>query len=123
MDWGSCPLVFPPMATKKIIESDISGKAGASTVTFGLSDTWYEIDLTNDEAKGLQKALDDYLQLARKAARREATPRFVPETTVEERAQIRQWAWANGYEELSERGQIPKAIYHAYMDATTKKRR
>lgn len=107
------------MAIKKIIESDISGKAGATTVSFGLKDTWYEIDLTTDEAKELEQALADYLSKSRKASRREASPRFVPETTPQERAEIRRWAWANGYEDLSERGQIPTAIYHAYQQAHT----
>ena len=44
------------MAIRNIVESDISGKPDAATVTFGLGDTWFEIDLT-DEERGW---VDDY---------------------------------------------------------------
>ena len=108
------------MAIREIIESDISGKAGAATATFGLGDTWYEVDLTEDEQKQLEKALQPYLKAGRKASdKAPGKPnRFVPETTPEERKKIRAWAEANGKgDEVAPRGKIPNHIYFAYQEA------
>ena len=52
------------MAIRSIIESDMSGEAGAHTLTFGLEGQWYEIDLTDAEADDLRKALQPYLAVS-----------------------------------------------------------
>jgi hypothetical protein len=108
------------MAIREIIESDISGKAGAATATFGLGDTWYEVDLTEDEQKQLEKALQPYLKAGRKATdKAPGKPnRFVPETTAEERQKIREWAKKqDNLPEFHDRGKIPNNIYFAYQEA------
>ncbi|NEA18981.1 histone-like nucleoid-structuring protein Lsr2 [Streptomyces halstedii] len=105
------------MAIRSIVESDLSGKPDAATATFGLGDTWYEVDLTPEERKKLEEALEPYLKVGRKA--RQAAPtkkRVVPKTTIEERDVIRAWAKKNGYE-LAERGRIPRKIMKAYDEA------
>lgn len=105
------------MATRNIIESDLSGNADATTVTFGLKDTWYEIDLTEEEQKELEAALRTYIESGRRTLPKEtARKRQVPETTPEEREQIRAWARKQGYE-LADRGRIPKHIRKAYAEA------
>ncbi|WP_051299302.1 Lsr2 dimerization domain-containing protein [Arthrobacter castelli] len=101
------------MATRHIIESDISGKTDAATITFGLGDDWYEVDLTPDEQEQLKAYLDTYVTVARKAEEKQAKPRQVPETSVEERAAIRAWAKKKGYEDKGY-GRIPKKIMAAY---------
>ncbi|WP_258234008.1 histone-like nucleoid-structuring protein Lsr2 [Brevibacterium oceani] len=107
------------MAIEKIIKSDISGEMDAATVTFGLGGTWYEIDLTDEEQKELQKRFTDYLKAGRKAQAKPSN-RFVPDTTPEEREEIRAWAKENGYE-LADYGKIPNKIYKAYQEAHSKK--
>ncbi|MFF4410214.1 Lsr2 family protein [Streptomyces sp. NPDC001404] len=105
------------MAIRSIVESDLSGKPDAVTQTFGLGDTWYEIDLTAEEQKKLEEALKPYLKVSRKAAK--TTPvkkRVVPETTAEERDKIREWAKKEGHE-FADRGRIPKAVMKAYDEA------
>ncbi|MDH2390040.1 Lsr2 family protein [Streptomyces sp. HNM0663] len=105
------------MAIRSIIESDLSGKPDAATVTFGLGDTWYEVDLTAEEQKDLENALKSYLKVSRKAGK--AAPvkkRVVPETTAEERDRIREWAKKEGHE-FAERGRIPKKVMKAYDEA------
>lgn len=106
------------MAIRSIIESDLSGKPDAATQTFGLGDTWYEIDLTPEEQKKLEEALKPYLKVSRKAEKTTPAPkkRVVPETTTEERDKIREWAKKEGLE-FAERGRIPKTVMKAYDEA------
>ncbi|WP_433855168.1 histone-like nucleoid-structuring protein Lsr2 [Streptomyces kronopolitis] len=105
------------MAIRSIVESDLSGKPDAATVTFGLGETWYEVDLTAEEQKDLEKALKSYLKVSRKAGKTTpAKKQVVPETTAEERDKIREWAKKEGYE-FADRGRIPKAVMKAYDEA------
>lgn len=105
------------MATRNVIESDLSGKTDAATVTFAIGDDWYEVDLTPDEESQLASALETYVKVGRKAVPKgESKPKQVPYTTPEERETIRAWAVENGYE-LNEYGRIPKQIMAAYDEA------
>ncbi|WP_371793073.1 Lsr2 family protein [Streptomyces sp. NBC_01471] len=104
------------MVKRSIVESDLSGKPDAATATFGLGDTWYEVDLTSEEEKKLEDALKPYLKVGRKAEKSAPKKRFVPETTPEERDRIRAWAKKNKYE-VEDRGRIPKRVMKAYDEA------
>ena len=110
------------MAIRSVVESDLSQQTGASTVSFGLGETWYEVDLTEAERKELEAALSRYVEAGRKAARTAwAAPstRFVPGTSNEEREAIRTWAKANGFS-IAAKGKIPNKIYRAYQEAQGK---
>ncbi|MFI5702623.1 Lsr2 family protein [Streptomyces xanthochromogenes] len=104
------------MAIRSIVESDLSGKPDATTVTFGLGDTWYEVDLTAEEQKALEAALKSYLKVGRKAGKSAPKKRVVPETTAEEREKIREWGKKKGHV-LADRGRIPKELMIAYDKA------
>lgn len=104
------------MAIRSVIESDLSGEADAATFTFGVGETWYEIDLTDEERKQLEESLKGYVKASRKATNRPAKKKVVPDTSVEEREKIRIWAKENDYE-LAEYGRIPKHILVAYFEA------
>ncbi|MCJ0875670.1 Lsr2 family protein [Streptomyces sp. AP-93] len=104
------------MAIRSIVESDLSGKPDAATATFGLGDTWYEVDLTAEERKKLEEALKPYLKVSRKAGRAATKKRVVPETTPEERDKIREWAKKKGFD-FADRGRIPKTVMKAYDEA------
>ncbi|MDW6058066.1 Lsr2 family protein [Streptomyces sp. FXJ1.4098] len=105
------------MAIRSIVESDLSGKPDAATVTFGLGDTWYEVDLTAEEQKELEKTLKSYVKVGRKVGKTTPVKKpVVPETTLEERDKIRKWAKEEGYE-FADRGRIPKTIMKAYDEA------
>lgn len=107
------------MATEHltIVKSDISGTEDAATITFGLGGTWYEIDLTKDEQAELEKSLKTYLKAGRKATPKQPEKRkVVPETTAEQREQIRAWAQGAGFE-VPARGRIPKEIIAAWNKA------
>lgn len=105
-----------------MIESDLSGETGASHVRFGYEDVWYEIDLTDEERQTLADALNPYIASARRktAVRRPARRLAVPDTTVEERKEIRAWGRDNGLD-VPERGFIPRALYEAYQEAHSAK--
>jgi hypothetical protein len=108
---------FVGMAIREIIESDLSGKTHASTVTFGFGNTWYEIDLTEDESQDFEKNLTSYIEHARKAEKAgRGKTKQVPDMTPEEREQIRAWAIENGYE-VASFGRVPKKILAAYNEA------
>lgn len=104
------------MAIRSVVESDLSGKTDASTFTFGVGDVWYEIDLTKDERQKFEESLKGYVAKGRKASKDQPKKRFVPETTSEERAQIREWGREHSFE-FAERGKIPKALQKAYDEA------
>lgn len=113
-----CPFVgyCQCMAIRKVVESDISGKANAATFTFGVGETWYEIDLTDEERKELEKHLTNYTKKGRKATERPGRKKLVPDTSVEEREQIRKWAQEQGYD-FAPYGRIPKKIFADYFEA------
>lgn len=104
------------MATRTVHVSDLSGEPDAATVTIGFDKTWSEIDLTDGERDELQRLLQSYLSAGRKIGPTLNRKRVVPETTVEEREEIRTWAKANEYQ-LAEYGRIPKKILAAYNQA------
>ncbi|WP_406004610.1 Lsr2 family protein [Streptomyces sp. NBC_00987] len=104
------------MAIRSIVESDLSGKPDAATAVFGLGGTWYEVDLTPEERKKLEQALEPYLKVGRKADKKPTKKQVVPETTAEEREEIRKWAKKKGLE-FAERGRIPKTVQKAYDEA------
>lgn len=110
--WSS--LVLMATTNLKIVTSDLSGAKEAATVTFGIKGTWYEIDLTDQEEGSLAEVLNTYVQAGRKATNKAEKKRDVPETTVEQRDIIRQWAKSEGLE-VMERGRIPKKITAMYI--------
>lgn len=104
------------MAIRNVIESDISGKPDAATVTFGLEDAWFEIDLTTEEKKELQKTLERYMSKARKASPKAHKKPIVPETTPEEREKIREWGRENGFNPPAF-GRLTNKLQKAYDEA------
>lgn len=111
------------MVTKNIqvIESDLSGEPGAETTLIGLKGQVMELDLTAAERATLDEVLEPYITRGRKLGPMTAKAinrRRVPESTAEERAVIRSWASAQGYE-VAGRGQIPNAVVKAYRAVAT----
>lgn len=109
------------MATRKIIESDLTGEEQASTVTFGMGDTWYEIDLTDDERAEFEGFLNKYRDAGREKEIIPEKKKVVPVTSREERRQIREWARARGFD-FAVHGRIPKHVQRAYDEAHDIKR-
>ena len=113
--------------TERLID-DLDGGAAIETVTFALDGANYELDLSKKNAVAFRKALDRYIQAARrsKTSPRSARPastgrRQTPATTNSAKrgydiVQLREWASANKVA-VPSRGRIPQAIVDQYKAA------
>lgn len=96
---------------------DISGEDAQESVRFALDGVEYEIDLTEENAAGLRKALDSYIARGRRVRGSSASQRSRTITSSREQTQrIREWAEAKGYNP-SARGRISQDIMKAYEDS------
>jgi hypothetical protein len=95
---------------------DLDGGRADETVAFALDGRAYEIDLSQNNASALRKALDEFVTHARKAgtvreAKVSSTQRDVSQTRA-----MREWARKNGHN-ISNRGRIPGPVVTAYEAA------
>ena len=118
------------MATKTTTVDDLDGSEPAESVSFALDETWYEIDLGEENAEKLRAALAVYVDNARpvedvrrgpgrpraaaRAAKGARGARTAPDR--EQTAAIREWARANGHP-VSERGRLSASVQEAYNSA------
>ncbi|GAA3138355.1 hypothetical protein GCM10010530_68190 [Kribbella aluminosa] len=102
------------MAKRSVVESDLSKRPNAATVTFAVGDEWYEIDLTAKERREFEADLKKYVQAGRRAEPKKQ--RQVPEMTPEERETIRAWGRDNGFNAQG-MGRISKELQAAYDEA------
>ncbi|MGH3600555.1 MAG: histone-like nucleoid-structuring protein Lsr2 [Pseudonocardiaceae bacterium] len=101
---------------------DCDGTEGAETVTFGLDNINYEIDLSRPNAGRLRGDLSAFIHRARKLPNTtKATRTTSPKASTDRKlnTEIRAWAMLNGYQ-LAERGRIRKEILDAYQAAQAK---
>lgn len=105
---------------------DLDGSSADQTVEFSFNGTSYEIDLTEKHTDQMRKALQPWLDKARRQGRvrgrrpaQARRPRTVEPTPTEKRAtneEIRAWAKENGLK-IAEKGRIPNAIIEQYKSA------
>jgi hypothetical protein len=123
--------------TIQVVQDDIDGTAGASTVSFAFEGIAYEIDLNETHATRMRESMQVWIDNARRARGRAATGRRASTSTgssttgnvsplrgrstpLTEKGLtatvVREWAHANGVE-VNERGRIPDAIIEQYATA------
>jgi hypothetical protein len=96
---------------------DISGEEAQEPVRFALDGVEYEIDLAEENALGLRKALGPYIARGRRLRGSSSGQRSAATTSSREQTQrIREWAVANGYKP-SARGRMSQDITKAYDEA------
>jgi hypothetical protein len=105
-----------------LLIDDLDGGQAEGTVRFGLDGAEYEIDLSAKHAEVLRKALEPYMNAARRAsgsvARRtgrsghRATTAAGPSSMA-----VREWAKAQGIE-VKDRGRIPAELVVRFKAAT-----
>jgi Lsr2 len=107
---------------------DLDGSEASGTVEFGLEGRFYEIDLSDENAKKLREALASFVGAARKSGgrssgrgggRSQSDPAAAEKprgSSREETAAIREWARQNGHK-VSDRGRISKSVIEAYHAA------
>lgn len=94
---------------------DLDGSEATATVRFALDGRAYEIDLNDKNATALRKALDKWVE----HARRDRTGKVAVKPKVErdyDLAAVREWADTNGIE-VSRRGRIPAEVIDKYRAA------
>ena len=113
--------------TERLID-DLDGGAAVETVTFALDGANYELDLSKKNAGAFRKALDRYIQAARRSTTSSRSARPVPTgrrqtaATTNSRkrgydiVQLREWAGANKVA-VPSRGRIPQAVVDQYKAA------
>ncbi len=100
-----------------LLEDDINGGEAAETVAFSLDGKAYEIDLSQENASALRKALAPWISAGRRATSgkvvdvRPRSPRRSQDT-----AAIRQWAQEQGIP-VSTRGRISAELRARYEAA------
>lgn len=94
-----------------VLIDDIDGGDADETVSFALDGTSYEIDLASANAARLREALAPYVGHARKVGGRRS-----PGTKKSGAAtrDVREWARANGWPDLGDRGRVPAEVQQAY---------
>ncbi|MDG4810222.1 Lsr2 family protein [Micromonospora sp. WMMD1120] len=105
-----------------VLTDDLDGGKADRTVEFSLDGVSYTIDVSDENAGVLRKALDPYINAGRRigrgpvesarSLRRPGRPGGAGMDREQNRA-IREWAVKNGYK-ISERGRIPVEVVEAY---------
>ncbi|MEU5553111.1 MULTISPECIES: Lsr2 family protein [unclassified Micromonospora] len=106
-----------------VLTDDLDGGKADRTVEFSLDGVSYTIDVSDENAGVLRKALDPFINAGRRLGRGSADtgrgPRRVtaaaPGMNREQNRAIREWAVGNGYK-ISERGRIPVEVVEAYKN-------
>ncbi|MCG7607062.1 Lsr2 family protein [Mycobacterium sp. CnD-18-1] len=112
------------MAVKHVTIDDLDGSEGAETRTFSIEGAVYEIDLIDAHAKELYRALEPYIESARRITgtrARKAAPQAVAKkpsapAKTEQNTAIREWARKKGMD-VSNRGRISADIVDAFEAA------
>jgi hypothetical protein len=99
------------------LTDDLDGSLGHETVSFGLDGKFYDIDLSETNAKEMREILADFVNAARTVTT-SATParRQVRTNNSEELQAIRDWAAQTGLE-VAKRGRIARPVVDAYHAA------
>jgi len=100
------------------LEDDLDGGEATQTLHFSFEGAAYEIDLSDKNADKLHRALDPYIEAARKVGgRRKSAARAKSSSNGGgSPADIREWAQEAGYE-VSGRGRVSAAVREAYEAA------
>ena len=106
------------MASRTTVEllDDTDGKPASETITFGIDGREFEIDLSEKNAKALRKAIEPYVESARRVGGRLTRGNTKAVATDVDNRAVRAWAASNGIE-LSSRGRISSDVIAQYRAA------
>ena len=104
---------------KTILIDDIDGSDAVETITFGLDNVNYEIDLNETHAKELRDSLERWADAGRKVSgrRRRGTGPAVNNEVRELNRRVRAWASEKGIP-VNDRGRVPQKLIDQYRAAT-----
>jgi len=101
--------------TRILLMDDMDGTPAATTVQFGFDGTSYEIDLSETHASQFAKAMEPYLERARRVSR-QRRPAPVSHRERHDQSEVRTWAREQGLK-VSDRGRIPAEVLARYQAA------
>ena len=110
------------MAARTLIQliDDMDGGEADTTITFGYEGKTYEIDLSKKNADKLHKAINPFVEKARRVGALRSTKPSTSKPSVrnsrERLVEIREWARENGHH-VSDRGRIAGEIVAAFEAA------
>lgn len=116
------------MATHTLVTlvDDFDGSKADLTVAFALEGKSFEIDLNKKHADELRKAMQPFIDKARRTrgivsdgTRRRRASSSPSASSQEERTAIREWAMKNGVA-ISDRGRIARSIVEQFQQAQMK---
>lgn len=93
---------------KTVFVDDLTGDEASTSLTFGLDDTMYEIDLSDENARELRETLDRFVKVARPKQSSQVNRESVVGTNSNSR-EIRRWAKKQGYN-IKGFGRIPQKV-------------
>lgn len=95
---------------------DLSGREGddIETVRFSINGSAYEIDLSAANRKAFHKAVEKFVDVARRDRGMATRPKR--RNSSADLNAVREWARSNGYE-VSDRGRVPARIMEAFSAA------
>lgn len=103
---------------KVTLIDDLDGSTAVESVRFSLDGVDYEIDLSQQNGEALRESFEPWVKRARRVSGRKRRKGAVAARASRgDLQEIRQWAWANGYKELSSKGRVPAYILTAYDKA------
>lgn len=97
-----------------VLIDDIDGGDADETVSFALDGTSYEIDLASANAARLREALAPYVGHARKVGASRRGGGAKKASGGGNTRDVREWARANGWPDLGDRGRVPGEVQQAY---------
>jgi hypothetical protein len=95
---------------------DIDGSVAHETIVFGYDGTWFEIDLSEDNAARVHGLLTEWSGRGRPAAKQSSGRRRTAADRANSAA-IRTWARGQGFE-VSDRGRLADHVVAAYQTRT-----
>ena len=107
------------MAQRTIIvmEDDLDGSEATQSISLTVNGVDYQLDLSDKNATKLHKALDPYLNAARRVGgRKRSNASKANSNGVVDNKAVRAWSASNGIE-LSSRGRIPATVIERYRAA------
>lgn len=101
------------MAIRQVLVDDLDGGDAVETKTFAYDGVAYEIDLSADNIKKLDRALKPFIDAGRKSGRAPTRRTKIGPQSKHDLNAVRAWARGKG-KTVSDRGRIPKDIIEAF---------
>ena len=102
--------------TRILLMDDMDGGPAATTVQFGFDGISYEIDLSEAHADQFARAMEPYVERARRVSRGSRRPAPAGRPGRHDQSEVRAWAREQGLK-VADRGRIPAEVFARFEAA------